>query len=96
MDEFQDCAEETLRFILSLGNRSALLLAGDRFQQLVDEGDACPAVDWAEACKINGGIKFVNLIGCRRTQNDAILRAARALRDNVKDTTPTVPVYFAR
>jgi hypothetical protein len=95
VDEFQDCAAETLRFVLSLGNRSTLLLAADRFQRLVDKEGDCPAVDWAEARKLDGGIEYVDLTGCRRTENDAILRAARALRDNVKAAASTVPVYFA-
>jgi superfamily I DNA/RNA helicase len=95
VDEFQDCAEDTLRFVLSLGIRSTLLLAADRFQRLAEDEEKCPAVDWADSQKLVGGVLYEDLTGCRRTSNDGILRAARTLRDNVAATTATVPVYFA-
>lgn len=95
VDEFQDCAEDTLRFVLSLGNRSTLLLAADHFQRLAEEEEGCPAVDWAEAQKVVKEIDFEDLTGCQRTGSDLILRAAQAVRGNVKATLPTVPVYLA-
>lgn len=81
--------------MLALGTASKLLLAADHFQRLVDDGESCPAVEWAESHRHVGGIEYHDLAGCRRTNNNAIIQAARALRNNAKATSPTVPVYFA-
>lgn len=95
VDEFQDCAAETLRFVSALGAASTLLLAADHFQRLEGDERSCPAIEWAQSTKLTGEVMCEDLTGCRRTKNDAIIRAARALRDNVRAIAPTVPVYFA-
>jgi superfamily I DNA/RNA helicase len=93
VDEFQDCTATILPFVQSLGRSAKLLLAADHFQLLDDEGKGCPAVDWARRLREEGHIFYEDLTGCRRTENPAILQAARALRENVRAPQSTVPVY---
>jgi superfamily I DNA/RNA helicase len=93
VDEFQDCTGATLQFVKSLSTSSKLLLSADHFQLLHDEVEGCPAVDWIQQLREAGTVEYVELSGCNRTNVPAILQAARALRDNVKATQCTVPVY---
>jgi superfamily I DNA/RNA helicase len=95
VDEFQDCAAGTLRFVQALAGASKVLLAADHFQKLVDVAGGCPAVEWATKLNAEGSIAYEDLTGCHRTDNDGVLSAARALRDNVKSSSITVPVYHA-
>lgn len=95
VDEFQDCTAGTLSLVQTLATASTVLLAADHFQKLGDVAGGCPAVEWATKLKTDGSIAYEDLTGCRRTDNDGILRAARALRDNVKASNITVPVYHA-
>ena len=94
VDEFQDCVGSTLQFVQALGNSAKLLLAADHFQLLQADDTGCPAVDWASRLRQEGSIDYEELVGCNRTNVSAILRAARALRDNKKEVQCTVPVYF--
>jgi hypothetical protein len=94
VDEFQDCTGDTLQFVQALGNSAKLLLAADHFQLLSDSGNGCPAVDWVVRLRAEGGVDCEELAGCNRTNEPVILRAARALRDNVKAALSTVPVYY--
>lgn len=95
VDEFQDCTASTLSFVQALADASTVLIAADHFQKLQDVSQGCPAVEWAEARKADGGLMYEDLAGCRRTANQGILTAARALRDNLKAEMETVPVYYA-
>jgi hypothetical protein len=95
VDEFQDCTKDTLRFVQSLGKCSRLLIAGDHFQTLQEGVQGCPAVEWAEQLKEDDRIEYIELPGCRRTENREILDAARCLRSNVESANTTVPVYHA-
>jgi UvrD-like helicase C-terminal domain/AAA domain len=95
VDEFQDCVAETLQFIQALGTCSTLLLAADHFQMLNGGESGCPAVEWAQTLKEQGAIRYHDLSGCPRTDNQEILNSARALRGNTKASGPTVPVYHA-
>jgi superfamily I DNA/RNA helicase len=94
VDEFQDCVGSTLQFVQALGDSTKLLLGADHFQLLGDEVEGCPAVDWIQRLRGEGNVEYVELAGCHRTNAPAILQAARALRDNVKATQCTVPVYY--
>lgn len=94
VDEFQDCVGSTLRFVQALGDSTKLLLGADHFQLLDDKVKGCPAVDWIQRLRKEHKVDYVELAGCNRTNVPAILQAARALRDNVKATQSTVPVYF--
>jgi hypothetical protein len=95
VDEFQDCTGNTLRFVQALGKCSQLLLAADHFQTLQEDIPGCPAVEWAEQLRNDDNIDYQDLVGCRRTENQGILDAARALRSNMKFDGSTVPVYHA-
>ena len=96
VDEFQDCTGDTLRFVQALGNSTRLLLAADHFQMLTATGEGCPAVDWVEDLRKKNRIEYEELTKCNRTDVPAILRAARALRDDVRATECTVPVYYGQ
>jgi superfamily I DNA/RNA helicase len=93
VDEFQDCIGGTLGFVQALAASSKLLLAADRFQLLTSKLEGCPAVDWIQSLRNEAAVEYVELAGCRRTNVTPILEAARALRDGVKATGCTVPVY---
>ncbi|GEM_PF-3156026 len=95
VDEFQDCTGNTLGFVQALAEASTVLFAADHFQKLQDVNSGCPAVEWAQALRADGGISYEELAGCRRTDSTAILLAARALRDDLPSATLTVPVYYA-
>jgi hypothetical protein len=95
VDEFQDCAAGTLRLVQALAEASTVLMAADHFQKLQNLDEGCPAVEWARAVAAAGDLVHEDLAGCRRTDSPAILRAARALRDNVRAEAATVPVYYA-
>ena len=94
VDEFQDCTAGTLALVQALAKGSQVLLAADHFQKLHEVSKGCPAVEWADALKEERR-PVRNLAGCRRTDSAAILTTARALRDNVKATDVTVPVFHA-
>jgi superfamily I DNA/RNA helicase len=94
VDEFQDCVGSTLQFVQALGDSTKLLLGADHFQLLSDEVEGCPAVDWIQRLRREGKVEYVELAGCHRTNAPAILQAAHALRNNVKATQCTVPVYY--
>jgi len=94
VDEFQDCVGGTLKMVQNLGKACTLMLAADEFQFLQGDG-VCPAVAWAGELREQGAVFYEDLAGCRRTNEQAILRAARALRDDVRATNHTVPVYWA-
>jgi len=96
VDEFQDCTGDTLRFVQALGNSTRLLLAADHFQMLTATGEGCPAVDWVEDLRKKNRIDYEELTKCNRTDVLALLRAARALRDDVRATECTVPVYYGQ
>jgi hypothetical protein len=93
VDEFQDCTGDTLQFIKALSRSSTLVLAGDDFQLLSDSQPGCPALEWIEELKIQDAVDYEQIKRCHRTDDTAILGAARALRENVKATDCTVPVY---
>ena len=95
VDEFQDCAAGTLRLVEALAKTSPVLLAADHFQKLGDVAGGCPAVDWATNLKAEGSLSHEELTECHRTVDDGILRAARALRDNIQAPNITVPMYCA-
>jgi hypothetical protein len=93
VDEFQDCTGDTLQFIKAFSRSTTLVLAGDDFQLLSDNQPGCPALEWVEEMKTQDVIDCEQIKRCHRTDNSEILGAARALRDNVKATDCTVPVY---
>lgn len=95
VDEFQDCTAGTLNLVQALARTSRVLLAADHFQKLVDVAEGCPAVEWATNLKAEGSLAYEDLTKCHRTENDGVLRAARALRDNIRASNATVPVYYA-
>jgi hypothetical protein len=95
VDEFQDCRAGTLKLIQNFRGSCFLLLAADHFQFLETDGGICPAVDWIEELRQRELVAYENLTKCRRTDDEGILRAARALRDNIRATDQTVPVYWA-
>jgi superfamily I DNA/RNA helicase len=95
VDEFQDCTAGTLALVQALAKASQVLLAADHFQKLHEVSKGCPAVEWADALREENAIRYEDLAGCRRTDNAAVLTTARALRDNVKATGITVPVFHA-
>jgi hypothetical protein len=93
VDEFQDCTGDALHFIKAFSKSTTLVLAGDDFQLLSGDQSGCPAIDWIEELKAQDVIDCERVERCHRTDNSGIMRAARALRDNVKATDQTVPVY---
>src|SRR5262249_41098394 len=95
VDEFQDCTAGTLALVQALARASQVLLAADHFQKLPEGSKGRPAVEWVDALREENGMRYEDLTGCRRTENAAILTAARALRDNVKAADVTVPVFYA-
>lgn len=95
VDEFQDCEGGTLKLVQTLRGSCELLLAADDFQFLQGNGVTCPAVEWIRGLGEREPTAYEDLTKCRRTDNRGILRAARALRDNVTATERTVPVYWA-
>jgi len=93
VDEFQDCTGDALQFIKAFSRSVTLVLAGDDFQLLSDKEHGCPALEWVEELKTQDVIDCEQIKRCHRTNNSAILGAARALRDNVRASDCTVPVY---
>jgi len=93
VDEFQDCTGGTLSFIQALGSSSKLLLAADPFQLLTTNVEGCAAVNWINNLRKESAVEYVELNECHRTNVTPILDASRALRDGVKATQCTIPVY---
>jgi superfamily I DNA/RNA helicase len=92
IDEFQDCHGPLLEFVKSLSSCSSMLLAADDFQLLDASTPGCPAVEWVQCLRENGSADITELTECHRTNVTSILEAARCLRDNIKSSTPTIPV----
>lgn len=95
VDEFQDCQGERLELVKALAETSQLLLAADDFQLLDTVSGQSPAVSWIESLGLIPGQEYFCLEKPHRFKDDAILRAAKALRENAQSPIPTVPVYFA-
>ena len=91
VDEFQDCRGSTLEFVGALTECTESLLAADPFQDLNADG-ACPAYDWAESCQTRGSLTVVTLDSQHRAKTEALVEAARRVRQNEAGTTPCVPV----
>lgn len=77
LDEFQDCAPVRLDMARSLHGRVRLLIAADDFQNLSSAAES-PAVAWLRDLGVSADLT-VN----RRTNDAALIAAARALRDGV-------------
>jgi UvrD-like helicase C-terminal domain len=92
IDEFQDCRDDLLGFVVALSKHTNLLLAADDFQFLDAERAICPAVDWFESASGQGHAK-TELTTIHRTSNQGILGAARAVRENTPATDATIPLY---
>ncbi|MDG7001234.1 MAG: ATP-dependent helicase [Nitrososphaerota archaeon] len=92
IDEFQDCSGAMLDFVKELSECSLLLLAADAFQQLEEGLVGCPAIEWVRDLEAHGLAEITDLSECHRTSNPGILGAARYIRDNIRSTSPTVPV----
>jgi superfamily I DNA/RNA helicase len=91
VDEFQDCVAERLSFVSALADCAQLLVAADPFQQLTGAGGSCPAVDWI--MNRPGGLEEKHdLSHVWRTNNDEILNAATALRQNSTAKNPCLMV----
>jgi hypothetical protein len=93
IDEFQDCHGPLLDFVKAVSSSSSLLLAADDFQLLDTKLAGCPALEWTKELTKNGTLDVTELTKCHRTSIKGILEAARCLRQNVKSSVPTVPVY---
>jgi superfamily I DNA/RNA helicase len=92
IDEFQDCHGIMLEFVKHLSRRSSMLLAADAFQFLNDKVEGCPAIEWIESLVSESKARIETLQCCHRTSNNAILYAAKCLRENRKSKDKTVSV----
>jgi len=92
VDEFQDCHDLLLEFVLGLGKLSNVLLAADDFQLLEPDLGGCPATECIQELAEANNAEVVELHDIHRTQNSGILEAARCLRENKKSDDITVPV----
>ncbi len=92
VDEFQDCHGPRLGLVDALSRCSSLLLAADDFQLLDSSVAGCPAMEWAEAKLVCGEVTIARLDMIHRTSVDAILAAARCLRENERSSEKTVPL----
>jgi superfamily I DNA/RNA helicase len=92
VDEFQDCQGHQLEIVKALANHTQLLLAADDFQLLNPVGSTCSAVEWILGLEQDGRAVVEDLTTPRRTNNQALLVAARCLRDNRSSSVTTVPV----
>ena len=93
IDEFQDCHGPLLEFVKALAQCSSMLLAADDFQSLNTTVAGCPAVEWVHGLQNNGAAEITELTTCHRTSEQAVLSAARCLRDNVRSSKQTIPVF---
>lgn len=94
VDEFQDCQGHQLEIMKALANHTQLLLAADDFQLLNPIGSTCSAVEWVLGLEQDGKAIVEDLKTPRRTTNQAILKAARCLRDKCASSITTVPVIY--
>jgi superfamily I DNA/RNA helicase len=78
VDEFQDCDDSLLDFVRSLVDLCSAFVAADEFQALSALAEPS-AVQWLRSAFNVQGLDYN-----RRTQEKALLRTARALRDNEK------------
>lgn len=92
VDEFQDCQDSQLEFVQGLVPHTQLILAADEFQLLNSAANGCPAVEWILDLERNGNAIVEDLHSPWRTNKPGLLNAARALRENVGASCPTIPV----
>jgi hypothetical protein len=81
-----------LDFVKPLATYSDLVLAADDFQLLDSDDSACQAIDWVKELERNQRAAIEELEMCQRTSSQALLQAARCLRENVRSKGPTIPV----
>lgn len=93
IDEFQDCHGPLLDFVEALSSCSTLIVAADDFQLLESSVKGCPAVEWLQTTEDGAGTQCTQLTTCHRTSVQNILEAARCLRDNIRATEETIPVF---
>jgi superfamily I DNA/RNA helicase len=91
IDEFQDCVGVRLEFVKALVRCAKVLLAADPFQFLDLRGDECPATSWV-AGDGNSLTEVHELKKVWRTDDQSILNAAEALRQNRLAAFPSIPV----
>jgi hypothetical protein len=94
IDEFQDCAGPKLDVICALADVSHLLVAADSFQLLQSDVVGCPAVEWIDGLGDGGLRERHELTDPHRTDDQGILNAARALRENTPVAGASVPVCY--
>lgn len=93
IDEFQDCHGPLLDFVEALSSCSTLIVAADDFQLLESSVNGCPAVEWLQTTADGALTQYTQLTMCHRTSVQNILEAARCLRDNIRSTGETIPVF---
>lgn len=93
IDEFQDCHGPLLDFVKALSICSTLIVAADDFQLLESSVNGCPAVEWMRTTDDGACPQCTQLTTCHRTSVQNILDAARCLRDNIRATGETIPVF---
>lgn len=93
IDEFQDCHGLLLDFVEALSSCSTLIVAADDFQLLESSVNGCPAVEWLQTTEDGARTQCTQLTTCHRTSVQNILEAARCLRDNIRATGETIPVF---
>jgi len=92
IDEFQDCHGPLLEFVNAISECSAMLLAADYFQSLDTTVIGCPAIEWVKTLQNNKSVEITELTNYHRTSVQAILDAARCLRDNTRSNGQTIPI----
>ena len=93
IDEFQDCHGPLLDFVKALSECSTLIVAADDFQLLESSVSGCPAAEWLQTKDDGTSYQCTQLTTCHRTSVTNILDAARCLRDNIRATGETIPVF---
>lgn len=91
IDEFQDCHGRKLELVQALRQSTSLILAADDFQLLDANVPGCPAVEWVRALAREGLAEVTELDTPRRTSQEHLLRATRAVRANVAVSGQSVP-----
>lgn len=94
IDEFQDCHGPLLDFIKALSICSVLIVAADDFQFLESSISGCPAVEWLHAKEDGACIQCTYLTTCHRTSIQNILDGAHCLRDSIRATRETIPMFY--
>jgi len=92
IDEFQDCHNALLDFVVALSMHSTLLLAADDFQSLHPADMGRQGIEWVKGLESNGKASIEELTVCHRTSSTALVQAARCLRDGNRSEEHTIPV----